>query len=147
MRPQVVSSAGALPPWPSRPLAADPPSFHACVSRCSEKSAVIQGADELKITLVANEGGETVLRDGVSVDAGEVVDASVMSVKALRAFLANEIEDAREKGLLLSLPLKATMMKVSDPILFGHAVTVYFKDVFDKYADTFSELGVSPNNG
>ncbi|QEF98204.1 Isocitrate dehydrogenase [NADP] [Stieleria maiorica] len=113
----------------------------------SEKSAVIEKAGSLKIELVAADGSRTALRPPVDVDDGEVIDAAVMSVQKLRAFYEAQIADARQSGILLSLHLKATMMKVSDPILFGHAVNVYFADVFNKHADTFAKLGVNPNNG
>ncbi|MEM7063985.1 MAG: NADP-dependent isocitrate dehydrogenase [Cyanobacteria bacterium P01_B01_bin.77] len=113
----------------------------------SEKSVVIQNTGNVKIELVTIDGSIKVLKETTAVLAGEVIDAAVMSVKALRAFYEKEIDAAKDEDILLSLHVKATMMKVSDPILFGHAVTVYFKDVFDKYADIFSELGVNPNNG
>ncbi|TWT89418.1 NADP-dependent isocitrate dehydrogenase [Stieleria varia] len=113
----------------------------------SEKSAILDDAGSLTITLNAADGSTTVLRESVPVERGDVVDASVMSVQSLRAYLKKEIEDARQSGILLSLHLKATMMKVSDPILFGHAVSVYFADLFEKHADTFASLGVNPNNG
>jgi isocitrate dehydrogenase len=113
----------------------------------SEKSVVITAAGEVKIELVAADGAVTVLKEKTTVTAGEVVDAAVMSVRALRAFYDQEIKAAKAENILLSLHVKATMMKVSDPILFGHAVTVYYADVFAKYADTFARLGVNPNNG
>ena len=113
----------------------------------SEQSVVMSKADTLSVVLTDKDGKETVLKDAVAVQSGEVVDAAVMSKSALRAFYAEQIEDAKAQGVLLSLHLKATMMKVSDPIMFGHAVTVYFKDVFEKYADTFAELGVDTKNG
>jgi isocitrate dehydrogenase len=113
----------------------------------TEKSVVIETAGEVKIELVAADGSTTVLKAKTIVTAGEVVDAAVMSVKALRAFYAEAIAAAKAADILLSLHLKATMMKVSDPILFGHGVTTYFQDVFTKYADTFAKLGVNPNNG
>ncbi|OUT59796.1 MAG: isocitrate dehydrogenase (NADP(+)) [Rhodopirellula sp. TMED11] len=113
----------------------------------SEKSATIPQADQLNIELVSSDGTRTALRGPVPVDAGEVVDAAVMSVAKLREFYQAEISDARDNGLLLSLHLKATMMKVSDPILFGHAVSTYFATVFEKHADAFTQLGVKPNNG
>ncbi|MDQ6984048.1 MAG: NADP-dependent isocitrate dehydrogenase, partial [Ghiorsea sp.] len=113
----------------------------------SEQSVVMNKADTLSIVLTSKDGKETVLKDGLSVLSGEVVDAAVMSKSALRDFYAEQIEDAKDKGVLLSLHLKATMMKVSDPIMFGHAVEVYFKDVFAKYADTFEKLGVDTKNG
>lgn len=113
----------------------------------SEQSVVIDAAGAVKIELVAADGAVTVLKEKVAVTAGEVIDATVMSVKALRAFYDHEINAAKAENILLSLHVKATMMKVSDPILFGHAVTVYYQDVFAKYADTFASLGVNPNNG
>jgi isocitrate dehydrogenase len=113
----------------------------------SEQSVVIDAAGAVKIELVAADGAVTVLKEKLAVSAGEVIDATVMSVKALRAFYDREIKAAKAENILLSLHVKATMMKVSDPILFGHAVTVYYQDVFAKYADTFASLGVNPNNG
>jgi isocitrate dehydrogenase len=113
----------------------------------TERSVVIGQAGNLKIELVATDGAITVLKAQTPVTAGEVVDAAVMSVQALRSFYESAIEAAKAEDILLSLHVKATMMKVSDPILFGHAVTIYYKDVFAKYADTFAALGVNPNNG
>ena len=113
----------------------------------SEQSVVIEEAGDVKIELVGDDGSVTVLKEKTAVLAGEVIDGSYMSIKALRAFYEKEINAAKEEDILLSLHVKATMMKVSDPILFGHAVTIYYKDVFEKYADTFEELGVNPNNG
>ena len=113
----------------------------------SEQSAVVESAGDLKISLLSDDGAETVLREAVPVQQHEVVDASRMNCEALRDFFEREIADAKKQGVLLSLHLKATMMKVSDPIMFGHAVTVYYKDVFDKYADLFEEIGVDANNG
>ncbi len=112
----------------------------------SEQSIVVEQADDVKIVL--NHNGETsVLKQSTPLLAGEMIDASVMSVKALRAFFESEIQDAKDKGILFSLHLKATMMKASDPIMFGHAVTVFFKDVFEKHAETFAQIGVNQNNG
>lgn len=113
----------------------------------SEKSWVAGQAGAVKIEFVGDDGKHVVLKEKTPLLAGEVIDASVMSIKALRAFYAAQIEDAKASGVLLSLHLKATMMKVSDPIMFGAAVSVYYKDVFDKYADLFKELGVDTNNG
>lgn len=113
----------------------------------SEKSHLFAAADDVKIELLATDGTTTVLKASTKVSTGEIIDASVMSAKALREFYAAEIEDAKAQGVLFSLHLKATMMKVSDPILFGHAVTVYFRDAFTKHAATFAKLGVTPNNG
>ena len=92
-------------------------------------------------------GEISVLKEAVPVLAGEVVDAARMSTASLREFFAAEVDAARAEGVLLSLHLKATMMKVSDPIMFGHAVTVYYRDVFDRYAERFRELGIDPDNG
>ncbi len=113
----------------------------------SEKSVVVDRAGDVKIEFVGANGSAKTLKEKTSLKEGEVIDAAVMSSKALRAFLEKEIEEAKEEGVLLSLHLKATMMKVSDPIMFGHAVTVYFKEVFDKHAATFEKIGVDPNNG
>ena len=113
----------------------------------SEKSAVVEKAGDLKISFTTSTGDETVLRDAVPVLDGEVVDASVMSVNKLRAFFEQATEDAKDEDVLLSLHMKATMMKVSDPIIFGHAVSVYYKEVFEKYADSFEKLGVDTKNG
>lgn len=113
----------------------------------SEKSVTIESGGELKIELVQADGTVTPLRDPVVVTDGEVVDAQFMSVVALREFLEEEYEGALRANLLASLHLKATMMKVSDPIIFGHAVEVYYQDAFDKHRATFEELGVNPNLG
>ncbi|KAA9340906.1 NADP-dependent isocitrate dehydrogenase [Adhaeribacter soli] len=113
----------------------------------SEKSVTVDNATEVKIEFVSTSGNTSTLKDGLKLKAGEVIDASRMSKKALREFYAREIADAKAKGVLLSLHLKATMMKVSDPIMFGHAVTVFFKPVFEKHAATFKEIGFDPNNG
>ncbi len=113
----------------------------------SEQSATVADAGSLRIELHAEDGEVTVLKDAVPVQAGEVVDAAVMRVEPLKAFYAEAIQEAKDKGVLLSLHLKATMMKVSDPIMFGHAVTTYYADAFEKHAAKFTELGVRPNNG
>jgi isocitrate dehydrogenase len=113
----------------------------------SEQSVVVEAAGNLSIELDSTEGEVMVLREAVPVLAGEIVDATVMNCESLREFYAAEIEDALAKDVLFSLHLKATMMKVSDPIMFGHAVTVYYADVFEKHGATFDELGVDPNNG
>ncbi|MDH5391702.1 MAG: NADP-dependent isocitrate dehydrogenase [Gammaproteobacteria bacterium] len=113
----------------------------------SEKSVVISSAGQLKIELAGHDGKTRVLKDAVSVQQAEVIDASVMNVNKLRAFFEDAAQDAKDEGVLLSLHLKATMMKVSDPIIFGHAVSVYYKDVFEKHAATFEKLGVDIRNG
>jgi isocitrate dehydrogenase len=115
----------------------------------NEVSATITAtqAGSAKIEFEASDGSVTVLKDGLKVEEGTVVDATFMSVKALRRFLAEQIAATKSDGTLFSLHLKATMMKVSDPILFGHAVEIFLKDVFEKHADTFADLGVNPNFG
>jgi isocitrate dehydrogenase len=113
----------------------------------SERSAVVDASGRLVIELETAAGGREVLKPATPVTAGEVIDAAVMSCRRLRDYFEREIADARDQGLLLSLHVKATMMKVSDPIIFGHAVAVYYADVFDKHAELFDELGVEPNNG
>jgi len=112
----------------------------------SEQSAVIDTAGEVKITL-HSDSGENVLKEKTPVLEAEVIDASVMSCTDLRAFIEQSCQQAKDEDVLLSLHLKATMMKVSDPIMFGHAVSVYYKDVFEKHAATFDELGVDTRNG
>ncbi|NNM70102.1 MAG: NADP-dependent isocitrate dehydrogenase [Gallionella sp.] len=113
----------------------------------SEKSVTVAEAGSARIEFVGADGKTTVLKENLNLQAGEVIDACVMSRRALRAFYEQEMQDAKKQGVLLSLHLKATMMKISDPIMFGHAVTVYFKDVFDKHAAAIKELGVNVNNG
>ena len=113
----------------------------------SEQSAIVANAGNLRIEHVDANGNINVLKAETPVLQGEVVDATAMSRKALRAFFSSATAAAKEEGVLLSLHLKATMMKVSDPIMFGHAVTVYYEDVFKKHAALFDELGVDPNNG
>jgi len=114
----------------------------------SEQSHVMPGSDSVQIVLVeTGTNTETVLKDNLKLEEGEVVDAATMSKKALCDFFEAEIVDCKEKGLMMSLHLKATMMKVSDPIMFGHMVKVYFKDVFAKHEELFKELKVNVNNG
>ncbi|SDE91608.1 NADP-dependent isocitrate dehydrogenase [Pseudonocardia oroxyli] len=115
--------------------------------RHSEKSVTLPAATTLRIVHTAADGTETVLKDGLKVLEGEVVDAAVMSAAALNTFLAEQVADAAEQGVLFSVHLKATMMKVSDPILFGHAVKAYFKDVFAQYGEDLASVGASPNDG
>ncbi len=113
----------------------------------NEKSVTIPVATTAKIELIAVDGSVTVLKDGLALLEGEVLDSTFMSARALREFLAGEIAASKAAGILFSLHMKATMMKVSDPIIFGHAVTVFFKDVFDKHAALIAELGVDVKNG
>jgi isocitrate dehydrogenase len=113
----------------------------------SENSTTITKATEVRYEYVTAGGAITVLKKKMGLLEGEILDTSVMHVKALRNFFEEQIEDAKKSGLLLSLHLKSTMMKVSDPVMFGHAVTVFYKDVFEKHAATFKQLGVNPSNG
>ena len=113
----------------------------------SEQSVTLDKAATVKIEFVGSDGKSVVLKDKTPLLPGEIIDTSVMNVRSLRRFYADQIQDAKESGLLLSLHLKATMMKVSDPVMFGHAVTVYYKDVFEKHAAVIKELGVNVNNG
>ncbi len=113
----------------------------------SEKSTTVSEAGAVKIEFVAQDGKTTVLKEKTTLKAGEVIDAAVMSRRELRKFYEEQIVDAKNKGVLFSLHLKATMMKVSDPIMFGHAVSVFFKDVFEKHASVIKELGFDANNG
>ncbi len=113
----------------------------------NEKSYTTPTATTVKIVHTDTEGNTTVLKDNLALQAEEIIDATVMSKKALLAFLEREIKDAKAQGVLMSLHMKATMMKVSDPIIFGHAVRTYFKPVFEKHADTFKKIGVDVNNG
>jgi len=117
--------------------------------RSNEVSTTVAAADAgpARIELVEPDGRVALLKSKVVLDAGDVIDASYLSRRALRDFLAAEIEDARRLGVLFSVHLKATMMKVSDPIIFGHVVSVFFADLFERHAATFAELGVNPNDG
>ena len=113
----------------------------------SEVATTIAAPTNARIEMVAKDGSVAVLKAKTPLIAGEIIDASVMSRKALRAFLAEQIDAAKREGVLFSVHLKATMMKISDPILFGHTVSVFFADVFQKHGATLTRLGVNPNNG
>lgn len=113
----------------------------------SENSVLIDHATNVKIEFIDNNGNATVLKEKTPVIEGEIIDGSVMNIRELRSFFKHEIQAAKQEDVLLSLHLKATMMKVSDPIIFGAAVEVYFEELFTKYADLFKELGINANNG
>ena len=113
----------------------------------NEKSMTTTVATDARIEFVGQDGKTTVLKPKVALQAGEIIDATFMSRRALREFLEAQIEDAKTQGVLFSIHLKATMMNVSDPKIFGHAVTVFYKDVFEKYGETLKKLGVDPDNG
>ncbi|TLM68482.1 MAG: NADP-dependent isocitrate dehydrogenase [Deltaproteobacteria bacterium] len=113
----------------------------------NEQSVTLENGGEFKIEFTGKDGKTVVLKDKLKAEKSEIISSSFLSCKALRAFYAEQIEDAKQKGQLLSLHLKATMMKVSDPIMFGHAVEVFYKDVFDKHGDALKQAGVNPNMG
>src|SRR5499426_222138 len=113
----------------------------------NEKSVTVRDATTARIEFTDKKGAVTVLKDKIALKAGEVIDGTFMSSSALVSFLEQQLEDAKRQGVLFSIHLKATMMKVSDPIIFGFAVRTFFKDVFDKHAATFKEIGVDPDNG
>lgn len=115
--------------------------------KSNEKSLTVAKAGGVKIVLTTNNGSEKVLKEKVALLEGEIIDATVMRKAALTAFLKKQVEDAKNQGVLFSLHMKATMMKVSDPIIFGHAVEAYFEDVFSKHQETFDSLGISANDG
>jgi isocitrate dehydrogenase len=115
--------------------------------RSSERSVTVDEATDVRIEHHGADGEVTVLKASTPLLAGEIIDAAVMSRRALVEFLREQVADAREQGVLFSVHLKATMMKVSDPIIFGHAVRAYFADVFAQHGDTFAELGISANDG
>jgi isocitrate dehydrogenase len=113
----------------------------------SEKSTTLEKATEVKIEFVGGDGHTTPLKEGLAIQEGEVIDTAVMNVGALRKFYAQQIEAAKKDGVLLSLHLKATMMKISDPIMFGHCVAVFYRQALDKHAETLKEIGANLNNG
>lgn len=113
----------------------------------NEKSVTLQKAGSVRIEMTNNTGQTTVLKENLKVQEGEIIDATILNKQALLQFISQQIEEAKAQGVLFSLHMKATMMKVSDPIIFGHAVEVFFKDVFEKHGATFKELGVDVRNG
>ncbi|MFT4570653.1 MAG: isocitrate dehydrogenase [Hyphomicrobiaceae bacterium] len=149
--PKAVKEYARQNPPPMKPWSPDSPTHVATMTGgdfyANERSVTINEATTVQIEHVDTAGKTTVLKDGFGLLTGEILDATVMRKKALADFLDAAIEDARSSGILLSLHMKATMMKVSDPIIFGHAVRAYFKEVFAKHAATLDKLGVDPNNG
>jgi isocitrate dehydrogenase len=113
----------------------------------TENSTTAEGEGKFRIVFTAQDGAEKVLKDYSPLKAGEVIDSSVMTISALKSFVLDAMKEAKDKDVLLSAHLKATMMKISDPIVFGAIVETYFKDVFEKYADAFNELDINPNYG
>ena len=136
-----------MQPWPATGSQARVAHMSEGDFYASEKSVTMDKADTVKIEFVGADGKATVLKDGLALQKGEVLDSSVMNVAALRKFYAATIEEAKEKGVLLSLHLKATMMKISDPIMFGHCVSVYYAAALDKHAAALKEIGATPNMG
>ena len=112
----------------------------------SERSVLVTSSSA-KVELLEKEGGTTLLKENISLQEGDILDAAVMSRAALRDFLRQEMADAKDRGVLLSIHLKATMMKVSDPIIFGHMVSLFFEELFEEFAGDFQSLGINPNNG
>ena len=149
--PKAVKQYARKNPHTMGPWSAESKSHVATMSagdfRNNEKSTTIKEAGNLKIALYDSDGNETILKLAVPVLADEVVDATAMNVSKLKQFLSDEIADAKSQGMLFSLHMKATMMKVSDPIIFGHAVKQFFADVFQKHASALEEAGANPNNG
>ncbi len=115
--------------------------------RHNEKSVTVDQATTVRIEHVGADGNTTVLKDGIELEAGEIIDGTLMSRKALIAFLGEQVADAKKRGVLFSLHMKATMMKISDPIIFGHAVRVFFANVFEKHGEALDRVGVNVNNG
>ena len=149
--PRAVKQYARSNPHPMGAWSADSRTHVATMSagdfRANEQSVTVANATTVRIEHVATDGAVTVLKDGLALLAGEVLDGTVMNKEALLAFLRAQVEDARQSGVLFSLHMKATMMKVSDPIIFGHAVRVYFEDLFARHAETFEALGVDVKNG
>ncbi|PZU82432.1 MAG: NADP-dependent isocitrate dehydrogenase [Chryseobacterium sp.] len=113
----------------------------------TETSTTVESDSKFKTVFFGNDGSEKVLKDFANLKAGEVIDSSVMNINSLKAFVQTAIDEAKQRGVILSAHLKATMMKISDPIIFGAIVETFFKDVFTKYAETFKSLDINPNNG
>ena len=149
--PRAVKEYARSNPHPMGAWSSDSKTHVATMSggdfRANEQSVTVSDSTTIRIEHVDAGGSVTVLKDSLALLAGEVIDATVMNKDALLAFLADQIEDARASGVLFSLHMKATMMKVSDPIIFGHAVRVFFAPVFERHADVLEELGVDVSNG
>ncbi|MFT7487543.1 MAG: isocitrate dehydrogenase [Candidatus Paceibacteria bacterium] len=149
--PKAVKEYARINPPPMKPWADGSRTHVATMDEgdfsSNEKSVTLNAATTVRLEHVASDGAVTVLKSGIELLAGEILDATFMSKSALVAFYEAQLASAKEQGVLFSLHLKATMMKVSDPVLFGHAVRVFFKDVFAKHGDTLDQLGVDVNNG
>jgi len=136
-----------MKPWPESGSRARVAHMEGGDFYASERSRTMEKADRVRIEFTAADGASTVLKENLALEAGEVIDAAVMSVSALRRFFAETMDAAKAEGVLLSLHLKATMMKISDPIMFGHCVSVYYRDALEKHADVLREIGANVNNG
>jgi len=136
-----------MKPWPESGSKARVAYMHEKDFYGTETSMTLDAPSTVHIDFVGDDGKVTVLKDELVLQEGEVIDTAIMNVKALRAFYAEQIDAAMQDGVLLSLHLKATMMKISDPIMFGHCVAVYYADALDKHADTLAEIGANINNG
>jgi len=136
-----------MKPWPESGSKARVAHMEGGDFYASERSRTMEKADRVRIEFTAADGTSTVLKKDLALEAGEVIDAAVMNVSALRRFFAETMDAAKEEGVLLSLHLKATMMKVSDPIMFCHCVSVYYRDALEKHADVLREIGANVNNG
>jgi isocitrate dehydrogenase len=149
--PMAVKAYAKKNPHPMGPWSPDSKTHVAHMQggdfRSNEKATTLSEGGSVRIQLIGEDGSVTVLKDKTPVVAGEIIDATVMNVRALRNFLEEEMQDAKNQGVLFSLHLKATMMKVSDPIIFGHAVKVFFRNVFEKHGARLEELGINANNG
>ncbi len=149
--PMAVKNYARKNPHSMGAWSADSKSYVASMSEgdffANEQSVTLDKENSLKVELVDGDGHVSTLKENLAVQAGEIIDATMMSQKSLSAFIEKEINQAKEKGLLFSLHLKATMMKVSDPIIFGHVATVFYQEVLNKHAELFDEIGVNVNNG
>ncbi len=149
--PAAVKAYARRHPHPMGEWSPDSPAHVATMSggdfRASERSVTVTSPTDVRIEHVADDGQRTVLKGSTPLEAGEIIDAAVLSKRALTEFLAAQIADAKERSVLFSVHLKATMMKVSDPIIFGHAVRAYFSEVFERHGQTLTDLGVSANDG
>ena len=149
--PKAVKNYAKKNPHKMGPWSSDSKTHVATMSdgdfKSNEKSVTIKNDGHLTITLVCKNGNKIILKDSIKVLKGEIVDGTSMSIHSLNSFLEREIIDSKKNDLLFSLHMKATMMKVSDPIIFGHAVRTFFKPLFEKYSDLFTMLGVDVNNG
>jgi len=136
-----------MKPWPESGSKAGVVHMHDKDFFASETSTTVDAPTTVRIEYVGEDGSTTVLKDNLALQQGEVIDSAVMNVAALRAFYAEQIEAAKREGVLLSLHLKATMMKISDPIMFGHCVSVFYADALDKHAETLKQIGANVNHG